>query len=175
MKVICRFRPSGHSEDGTVIAKFKTEALARAAAEKLRQKLRIQCGRNKKTVAVYLHDENWGTFEKARELLKQLGVPNPQTYAEDIIQDLTITITVPKGISDEAMPLVVDRETTRLIGLLRAHCKCTKREGKRCTVLEFKYTGDSIYRLDRKRGIKEITINEDTVKLGPHVKVKGLY
>ena len=143
--LIIKFRPSSHSEDGTIVATFEKREVAKKALEKLDQVLQCaSCSVFKKKVKVKCGDCEYGTLDRATHILVRFGAKSVEEVGS--YQELTITVTLPPKVTIETSPLVLDKNTASIIKELVAICprpkqKMTEKE----TVYTFKYSGPSIF------------------------------
>jgi len=137
-----KFRPSSHSEDGTVVATFNDETEARHAAKKLgnyaRHK-RVGC-----MVRVHCHGGNHGTLRKASNIFYRAGAKTVEHF-DDNYQELTIEITLPKGATLETFIFLADADTANIIRQLTKTCPPPKQTLGKTTKITFNYKGKQIY------------------------------
>jgi hypothetical protein len=142
---LIRFRPSSHSDDGTIVATFKTEAKAKEAAECIDT---FQLRRDKNKVVLVFCNEPPGSIDWYTKSLNSHGAVQTKYYMR--YEELVIRVFLPLGVTRAMVPLIVNVETFKILQELRQRCpkqniKEIKTEGG--LVLRFKYEGEGI--LDR--------------------------
>jgi hypothetical protein len=142
MQVTVKFRPSSHSEDGTIVATFANAKQAAQAAK------HVQCYGGRRLdnkVKVECCNGEYGTLQHAEDILR--GYAPLKIEDLDDYQDLTIEVTLPRGITEEAAPLIINDNTLRIIRGLRRRCgKPQIIDGKKTRKMVFHYVGeDTIY------------------------------
>jgi len=168
-----KFRPSSHSVDGTVISTFKSREDAVAAAKKFRRSTKMRCRTFGSSAAMYFRSGEGNCLQDAQKTMESFGAKASAIYAEDYIQKLVITIKLPQGMTKNQIPLVIDQNLAKLIDVLRFLCSCKKRETRKYVFLEFRYEGEAIFFVDRKK--REFETEGALIRIGPTVKVAGLY
>lgn len=140
-----RFRPSSHSEDGTVVAVFKSEAAAKRAA--------AQCGGRHfgRKVKFFASNAEYGTLNRVSDSMWKAGAEKVFRYLH--YQELIIEVRLPAGVRRETIPLVCDSDTAAIIRHLEALCgKPEEVVTRRSRKLIFRYAGDKrIFRRASKR------------------------
>ena len=157
---IFRFRPSSHSEDITLIARYADPADADKAYDALKRLLKDM----EENIDEY--EVDWSSDEAGVELWdKHTVVFNVYTagYLEDVeavlrrfkslqkidaytnYQEVVITVKLP-ATSKEAAALILEPEELNAIRWLEQHCKCEQEKLKDGNLaLKFYYAGDQIY------------------------------
>jgi len=153
-----KFRPSSHSSDYTIVARFRNYREADEAYQRLE---RLIEGMDEEDADAYGID--WDP-EDAFYTLRgktvyftvysngRLGpVEDVLSEAEDYnvytnYQELTVIVKVPKGLSFESAMLVLPREEAEMLKALKKRCEKVEveEEGNRRFFI-FKYRGDGIY------------------------------
>jgi hypothetical protein len=136
-----RFRPSGHSEPGTLLAIFKDKAHAEAASRMLSgQPHNWQHCQNGHLVIDY-SGEDFGYGKSLRQKLREAGA----TKISEVwnYQELTVEFPVPKNTCAAARRLILNRDASILYDQLAKARNTTKVETEKNTV--FTYLGDLIY------------------------------
>ena len=159
MKVfLFKFRPSSHSSDYTIVARFRTE---REAEEAYRELERLIEEMDEEDVEI--HGVDWcpgDAFYRLRDKTVYFSVWSNGRLGpvEDILseaedyniytnyQELTISVEVPKGLKFESAMLVLPREEAEMLKVLKEYCENVevKEEVDRRFFI-FKYRGDGIY------------------------------
>ena len=153
-----KFRPSSHSSDYTIIARFRTEKEAEEAYQKLERLIEEM---DEDDAEAYGLD--WSSADASYRLRDKtvyfsvyssgrLGpVEDALSNAEDYnvytnYQELTISVEVPKGLNFESAMLILPREEAEMLKVLRERCEKVEveEEGDRQFFI-FKYRGDGIY------------------------------
>jgi len=133
-----KFRPSSHSEDGTIVAVFDDKKTARSIAGKIRH-LGGTLWENKLMVSGC--SLNYGTLREAEAIFLDAGaksISKPERH-----QELIICVYLPTGITDDAIPLVLDSNTAKLLQELMKICDKPQRKVKgKTTILTFNYCAD---------------------------------
>ena len=133
-----KFRPSSHSEDGTIVAVFEDKEVARSVANKIRR-LGGTLWENKLMVSG--SSLNYGTLREAEAIFQEAGaksISKPKHH-----QELIIRVCLPTGITEDAIPLVLDSNTLKLLQELTKACGKPQREVRgKTTVLTFHYCAD---------------------------------
>jgi alpha-L-fucosidase len=169
-----KFRPSSHSEDGTIIATFSNEKRAKEVVKRLKRYGARQLGCR---VGVSCSDAEYGTIERVDEVFSEYDAEDVEQY--DMYQELIIEVTLPIGVPLSAVPLVVDRETAEIIVKLtkwlgKPEEKLTRQSKK----LIYRYEGEKyVY---AKYGVNfepfgVLYINGKRTLLTKAVKVRGLF
>lgn len=162
-KLFCvfKFRPSSHSEDYTVIAKYQTDedaAKAQKAVEELLKKMetepekydadwspdetQISTAGNQVSFEVY----SAGYLDDVEAALQ--GVATPETLnSYSNYQEVTISVKIPKGLTPQTAMLVLDQEEAKAIKWLKENIGEPKiiddENGEQA--YEWFYAGDQIY------------------------------
>jgi hypothetical protein len=136
---ILKFRPSSHSDDGTLVATFKSEAEARRA------NLRVEGSVIGKQVVLQFNNQPEGSIGHYEAQLETLGARDVAYY--DRYEELLIQVTLPPMTTEGIVPLVVNAETAMIIRELSK--LCPKRnikfvKGETQTTLEFRYAGEGL-------------------------------
>jgi hypothetical protein len=143
--IIVRFRPSSHSDDGTLIATFKNAAEAKKVAERI-DTVPLKGKKNK--VVLVFNNELEGSIDWYTKRLKSLGAIRTKYYMR--YEELVIRVFLPLGITKAMLPLVVNVETFEILRELRKRCpeqSIKEFKTKKGLVLRFKYEGEGL--LDR--------------------------
>jgi len=174
MMLSVKFRPSSHSEDGTIVATFKSVEDAKKAFNLVR----LRGGRRlENQVAVACNDAESGTLNEVREILEGCNPSRIEDYG--IHHKLVIEVTLPKQVTLKTVPLVVDRETAnivmRLVNWLGNPEEITTPKTKK---LIFHYEGDEYIfsnHISSDEPYRAMYIADHRVRLTKAVKVRGLY
>ncbi len=157
---VFRFRPSSHSDNYTVIATYRSDRVAEKVKEALLKMLE-DMRRNPES-----YDTDWdpdeaavwrdgnhvmfevytaGYLEDVDALLRKVAKPQSiECYVN--YQELTICVSVPKGLSVEAAMLVLDRDEAEAVKWLTENCgKPEIEENEKERILKWFYKGDEIY------------------------------
>ena len=157
MKVLLfKFRPSSHSSDYTIVARFRTDRKAEEAYRELEQLIVEMDDAEAYGVdwspgdafyslrgkTVYFSVYSSGHLGPAEDILSEAEDYNVYTN----YQELTISVEVPKGLNFESAMLVLPREEAEMLKVLRERCEKVEveEEGDRQFFI-FKYKGDGIY------------------------------
>jgi len=139
MRTRIYFRPSSHSDDGTVVATFKNAAEAKKVAEQ------INSFHKKNRVILIFNNEPEGTIDHYTKRLKQLGATKAEYYM--CYEKLIVHVTLPIGVNEETIPLVVNTETSVILKELRRLCpkpQIKKTKNQQWVTLEFRYEGEGL-------------------------------
>ncbi len=156
--LLFKFRPSSHSSDYTIVARFRTEREADEAYQRLE---RLIEGMDEEDADAYGIDwDSEDAFYRLRGKTVyftvysngRLGpVEDVLSEAEDYnvftnYQELTVIVEVPKGLNFESAMLILPREEAEMLKVLRERCEKVEveEEGDRQFFI-FKYKGDGIY------------------------------
>ena len=147
-----KFRPSSHSSDYTIVAKYRTREEAEKAYRRLKWMLKheeIDADWSPEDAFYALRDKTvyFSVYSNGRLDPVEDVLSDAEDYDVYInYQELTISVEVPKGLSFEAAMLVLPREEAEMLRMLREHCEEIeiKEEGGRRLFI-FKYRGDEIY------------------------------
>lgn len=168
-KLKIHFRPSSHSEDGTIIATFKTQEQAKAAVRKVKH---FGARRLNRRVAVTCLNGEYGTIEKSKKILTKLH-PVHLKESDDCYQELAIEATFPKGATLETAQLMLNQEDLKILrGLIQ---ECGQPEivnTKRKTMLRFRHK--SCEMLFSKR-YDQFWLGYEQVSVTKTFKVKGIF
>ena len=135
------FRPSSHSEDGTIVATFKTQ---KHAAEALRKLKHLGARRLDKKVGVACLDAEYKTIEKCKEILGELSPINVEE-TEDYRQEVIIEATVPLGTTLETAPLMLDQRDLQILkGLIKECGKPELVNTKKKTIIRFRSVNEDM-------------------------------
>jgi len=152
-----KFRPSSHSSDFTIVAKFGAEEEAEEAYRELERLIEEMDEEDTEVYIDWIPEEAslkvdgktvyFSVYSNGR-----LGpVEEVLSEAEDYnvyknYQDLSITVEVPMGLNFESAMLVLPREEAEMLKMLKEYCEETRIEmkGDRQFFI-FKYRGDGIY------------------------------
>jgi hypothetical protein len=171
---IRHFRPSSHSEDGTIVATFKNKEEARKAAKKLSDEAPgsddFSCSLSENRLILYLCDAEYGTMGTITERLED--------FAEDIreynqYQELTIEVCLPNKSTLAHLPLVLDRDSLEIVLWLLKTGKPETRQSKDSYTMVFSYCGEGIYESQENSfSEKEVLIiNNREREIGPNITV----
>jgi hypothetical protein len=141
MRYAVNFRPSSHSEDGTIIATFKTQ---KHAVEALRKLKRFRAKRLGRRVAVACLSAEYGTLKKSRRILNKLN-PVSIENIDDYHQEIIIEATVPSGTTVETAQLLLDQKDIQILNGLIKECgkpECVTTKQK--TIIRFKSTNTEV-------------------------------
>jgi hypothetical protein len=143
LKIAVKLRPSGHSDDFTVVAEFREPKEAR------RQKNLLK----KDAVEGKVHGSKfitglWCSYRQDAEAvastLTKHGASSAQIYSS--YQELTVSFSLPKGAGDKVIPLILTNDE---VAIYRRLIKiCGKPKAKHCKNGErrvFKYEGERIF------------------------------
>jgi hypothetical protein len=137
-----KFRPSSHSDDGTIVATFETSEMAKWVAAIL------DAGCLGEKVFLVVYHEVEGSIDALENQLERMGAKKVANY--DRYQELIITVQLPPGISDDSLPIIVDRRIVDLVKKLRklgATQKTRSTHGTQET--KFWYSGKTIFEDDQ--------------------------
>ena len=143
MNLCLKFRPSSHSDTATVVATFENSKVAKRAAA-----LGAKCSGKQAFSQVYHAVE--GTIDSLEDRFKQMGATAVAAYA--CYQELTITVQLPSGTSDETLPLIADWRVVELVRRLRSlHVPRRTRIRDDVQKTYFRYSGGMIFENGRFR------------------------
>jgi hypothetical protein len=136
--LVLKFRPSSHSEDGTVVAEFPDRKAATKAVAK------FGGSRFGNKMGVTFDNGEYGTMDEAADKLEIAGALGVKQYYS--YQELTVTITVPTGSTLGSLAVVIGAELATILKELTRLCKepTTTVKGNTKTLI-FKYAGESIF------------------------------
>jgi len=153
-----KLRPSSHSSDYTIVAKFRTEEEAEETYRKLKQLIEEMNEEDKEISGIDWSSED--AFYSLRDKTVYFSVYSSGRLGpvEDILseaedynvytnyQELTISVEVPRGLGFESAMIVLPREEAEMLKVLRERCEEVEveEEGDRQFFI-FKYRGDGIY------------------------------
>jgi len=171
-----KFRPSSHSEDGTIIATFPNEKRAKEVAKRLKRygARRLDC-----RVGVSCSDAEYGTIEQVDEIFDKYNAEDVEQY--DMYQELIIEVTLPIEMPLSVVPLIVDRETAEIIvKLTRWLGKPEEKLTRQSKKLIYRYEGEKYvyakYRVKVKlEPFGVLYIRGKRTPLTRAVKVRGLF
>jgi len=176
MITIYHFRPSSHSEDGTIVATFKNKVEAQKAAKKFNEEAReddnYSCSTIENRLILYFGDAQYGTMDEIAERLKYLA-DDIQDY--NLYQELTIEVCLPTKSTLAHLPLMLDRDSLEIVMWLLKTGKPKTRQNKDSYTLIFSYRGEEIYESQGNSfSEKEVLIiNNRELEIGPHIKVSS--
>jgi len=115
--LLMKFRPSSHSEDGTVVATFENDDDAKQAINKVRRYGGTKW-RNKVMVSGCSLDHNalWNTERIFREC-RAKEIKKPERH-----QELIITVSLPAKATLKTIPLLLDPAVAQTITALTRTC-----------------------------------------------------
>jgi hypothetical protein len=169
-----KFRPSSHSEDGTIIATFADEKQAKAVAKRLRRygARQLSC-----RVGVSCSDAEYGTIERVNRIFDKCDAE--EVEQDDMYQELIIEVTLPIGVPLNAVPLVVDPETAEIITkLTRWRGKPEEKLTQQSRKLIYRYEGQKyVYSNCRtdESPFGALYVFGSRLRLTKAVKVRGLF
>jgi len=155
-----KFRPSSHSEDYTIFARFKDAATAQHVAEILKKLLEDMEKHPEDYEIDWLPDEakvtqygdtveftvyTAGYLQEVEATLRKYDSPTELKVYRDY-QELTIRLHLPEGATLETLPLLLDSEDLAIVRWLNQNCgepQVIIRDGKK--LLAWHYAGDAIY------------------------------
>jgi hypothetical protein len=138
-----KIRPSSHSADYTVVCTLPTVQQARKVAKTYHS---LQKGKHA-FLSYYLEEGFQKELEDKvrREVFNQDPKITLKVYEH--LQQLKISITIPKGATEEILPLITVEKSVQLIKLLKALCppptRTQRLRGEE--KLTFHYFGEMIY------------------------------
>jgi hypothetical protein len=183
--IVLKFRPSSHSEDGSVVGTFKDAEEAKAAARRARDRLRCSCRAYQNRAVAHYGDGEDGCLEKTRRFMRKAGAIKTTVHREECEQFLDITIRLPNGITRKTVPVVLDKDTQDLIKVL-SFLPCQKIETKTHALWTYHYAFDELHgnqpRISfyaNKSGDRQFDVEDDAgyrvIKAGKNVEVRGLW
>ncbi|MCW4008536.1 MAG: hypothetical protein NWF09_07620 [Candidatus Bathyarchaeota archaeon] len=154
-----KLRPSSHSDDYTIIAKYKNKKEAIKVKEALKKLLRDMEENDEK------YDIDWcvydalmqvkdcnviftintcGCLDDVEAVMKAANPSSLNIYTD--YQHIIISVYAPKHVTLSALPLILSLSEAKIIGLLAKICGNPKiRETKNRTVFSWEYMGNAIY------------------------------
>jgi len=169
-----KFRPSSHSEDGTIVATFSNEERAKEVAKRLKRygARRLDC-----RVGVSCSDAEYGTLDRVNNIFNECDAEDMEQY--DLYQEFIIEVTLPIGVPFSAVPLIVDRETAEIIAkLTRWLGKPEEKLTRRSKKLIYRYEGEEyVYssHFSELEPFGVLYIRNKRTPLTRAVKVRGLF
>jgi len=172
VKITVSFRPSSHSDDGTIVAMFKSEKEAKTAAKKLEMVGDKQKKQHKNLVLVGFWNADFGTIPPIVQELKKLGATQTRVY--DSYQELTVEFEFPLDVSPKMLPLLFDADSLGIWNWFSKRCKkqTFKRNGKQ--IVQFFYCGDTVYlnSLNSTVTFEQICVDAKRFKIGRNIRVR---
>jgi hypothetical protein len=171
------FRPSSHSDDYTVIGKFKTEKQAAKACEAI-EKLIDNAGRKNCKLDIDWDPEDAYVANDGTEVVFNVYTAGSTDPIEDVMrknqveaitlfvdmQNLTIAVALPPHVTADLVALILNHDDACAVKYLNDHCgKAKKITRANKTVLVWHYRGDGIYNEDEDKlyvGDTEINLEE---------------
>jgi hypothetical protein len=173
VKIAVSFRPSSHSEDGTIVATFKSEEEAKAAAKKLELVGDKQKKRHKNLVLVGFWNADFGTIPPVAQALKNLGAAQTRVY--NAYQELTVEFEFPLDVPPKMLPLLFDADSLGIWNWFSQQCQKQefKRGGKQ--IIQFFYCGDAVYLNPLNSAVtsEQICVDGKRFKIGRNIQVRA--
>jgi len=170
------FRPSSHSEDGTVIATFKT---AHDAVKALRRLKHFGARQVKNQVAIACLNAEYETLERANKILSKMQTVKIENFKE-YHQIIIIEAVLPPKTSLKNAALVLDKKDVQLLmGLTRICGSPQTINMKKHTVLRFKYVGDDMlfsnFHQIPEEPYGRIWVEHNSLPLTKNFRVRGIF
>ena len=142
MKYAVKIRPSSHSADYTVVCTLPTVQQARKVAKTQ------HAPRNGKQVFLGYYLAEGYQKELEDNIRRNVFNNDPKIVlkAYEHLQQLKISITIPKRATENVLPLITTEEGTQLIKKLKTLCPPpTRTRLRRGEKLTFQYFGEMVY------------------------------
>jgi hypothetical protein len=135
----CKFRPSSHSDDSTIVAVFKTNQQAQDIADRLEQQATV----NGKKLTVVTSNAEYGTSKNVETTLRRFKPQALEVY--EYYQELKVMVKVVAGASPDALPLIMPTAVTTILVELLKRCPVEIAHKGKFDQWTFHYRGEGIF------------------------------